>query len=88
LTGRPDVLVTTVVGGMRLSCYLPTRTFELVVHGYDIARAAGLAFEPDPQALATTLGLAGEIAVATGRAGEVLAALTGRVPLPTDFSLV
>ena len=31
---------------MRLSDYLPTRTFELVVHGLDIARAAQLP-EPD-----------------------------------------
>jgi len=88
LLGQPDILVTTVVGGMWLSRYLPTRTFELVVHGYDISRAAGLDFHPDTDALAATVSLAGEIAVATGRAGDVLVALTGRTGLPPGFSIV
>ena len=29
----PDALVETIGGGMRVAAYLPTRTFELVVHG-------------------------------------------------------
>ena len=37
-----DPVISTIFGGMRLSDYLPTRTFELVVHGLDIARAAQL----------------------------------------------
>ena len=37
-----DDLLTTIVGGMRLAAYLPTRTFELAVHGADIAAATGL----------------------------------------------
>ncbi len=37
-----DDLPTTLVGGMRLAAYLPTRTFELAVHGTDIAAATGL----------------------------------------------
>ena len=37
-----DDLLTTLVGGMRLAAYLPTRTFELAVHGTDIAAATGL----------------------------------------------
>lgn len=88
LLGQTDILVTTVVGGMWLSRYLPTRTFELVVHGYDIARATGLDFDPDEEALGATVALAGEIAIATGRAGDVLVALTGRTGLPAGFSLV
>ena len=33
----PDALITTIAGGMRVASYVPTRTIELVVHGYDIA---------------------------------------------------
>ena len=33
-------LVTTIAGGMRLSDYLPTRTFELAVHTADLAHGA------------------------------------------------
>jgi len=32
-----DYVTTTIAGGMRLDEYLRTRTFELVVHGLDIA---------------------------------------------------
>ena len=39
-------MVTTAGGGMRVSDYLPTRTFELTVHCLDIARATGLDFVP------------------------------------------
>ena len=35
-------LLTTIVGGMRLADYLPTRTFELAVHTSDLAAALGL----------------------------------------------
>ena len=35
-------LLTTIAGGMRLDEYLRTRTFELVVHGLDIAVATGV----------------------------------------------
>jgi hypothetical protein len=34
-------LLTTIAGGMRLADYLPTRTFELVVHTADLATAIG-----------------------------------------------
>lgn len=32
--------MTTAAGGMRLGTWLPTRTFELVVHSLDLATAA------------------------------------------------
>lgn len=73
-----DRLLTTVAGGMRLRDYLPTRTFELVVHGSDIATAAGLDWSPPGDALAATVALAGEIAVAGGDGVRLLRALTGR----------
>jgi uncharacterized protein (TIGR03083 family) len=89
VAGDDDPLITTVGGGMRLRQYLPTRTFELVVHGLDIARSAGL---PAPSysadLLAEVLGLAGAAAVLGGRGPELLLALTGREPLSPDFSIV
>ncbi|MEP6981943.1 MAG: maleylpyruvate isomerase N-terminal domain-containing protein, partial [Nakamurella sp.] len=36
----PDLVVHTVFGGMRVATYLQTRTFELCVHGLDIACSA------------------------------------------------
>jgi uncharacterized protein (TIGR03083 family) len=41
----PDLVVHTIVGGMRVAAYLPTRTFELCVHGLDIAAATGISVE-------------------------------------------
>ena len=49
-----DDLLTTLAGGMRLSAYLPTRTFELAVHGGDIARATGLPLAYLPKDPTTT----------------------------------
>ena len=89
VAGEDDPLITTIGGGMRLRQYLPTRTFELVVHGLDIARAAGL---PAPHysadLLTEVLGLAGAAAVLGGRGPELLLALTGRTALPGGFSVV
>ncbi|MGI8458100.1 MAG: maleylpyruvate isomerase N-terminal domain-containing protein [Propionibacteriaceae bacterium] len=84
-----DPLIETIVGGMHLSSYLPTRTFELVVHGFDIATAADL----DPPSvsrdvLASCAALAAEIAAARGDGRELLLTLTGRRRLPPGFSVV
>jgi hypothetical protein len=79
-------VLTTVAGPMRLVDYLPTRTFELVVHGLDIARATGLdPAYPDP-VVAQAVALAGQVAVRTGRGPDLLLALTGRQAL--GFSVV
>ena len=79
-------VLTTVAGPMRLVDYLPTRTFELVVHGLDIARATGVeATYPEP-VIAQAVTLAGQVAVRTGRGPDLLLALTGRQPL--GFSVV
>ena len=83
-----DDLLTTIVGGMRLAAYLPTRTFELVVHGADIAAATGLVVAFPPEVLAEATTLAARIAVELGKGPEVLAALTGRSGLPAGFSVV
>ena len=84
-----DPVIETIVGGMRFSEYLPTRTFELVVHGYDIAAALDLDPPPlDVDTLASALDLAGRIAIAAGSGDAVLRALTGRTELPTCFTVV
>jgi uncharacterized protein (TIGR03083 family) len=84
-----DPLIETVIGGMRLSTYLSTRTFELVVHGFDIARAAGLGDPNYPEETLTEVAtLAAVAAVLTGQGSAVILALTGRVPLPAGFSVV
>jgi uncharacterized protein (TIGR03083 family) len=87
-TTDPDALIATIAGGMRVRSYLPTRTFELVVHGLDVAAATGLAVEFTPDVLVEAAQLAARICVVTGQAPVLLAALTGRTALPGGFSLV
>ena len=49
LSGGGDPLITVIGGaGIRLHTYLPTRTFELAVHGLDIARAVGISLSCQP----------------------------------------
>jgi uncharacterized protein (TIGR03083 family) len=86
--GAGDPVIETIVGGMRLSCYLPTRTFELAVHGLDIARATSLPFELPVEVLAEVATLAARSAVAQGKGPELVMALTGRAELPSGFSMV
>lgn len=84
-----DPLITVIGGlGLRLSTYLPTRVFELAVHGLDVARAAGLDFTVPDDALAEATVLAARISVRLGTATPVLLALTGRSDLPPGFSVV
>jgi uncharacterized protein (TIGR03083 family) len=82
-------LLTTAAGGMRLRTYLPTRTLELVVHGLDIATAAGL---PAPEYRHAVLSEVAEVAagaaVLQDHGLELIRALTGRAPLPEGFSVV
>jgi hypothetical protein len=83
-----DAVVLTAGGGMRVRDWLPTRTFELVVHGMDVAAAAGVGagFGADVTAEATLL--AARMAVEIGEGPVVLRALTGRGPLPEKFSVI
>lgn len=88
LDGRGDELIAVLGGaGMRLFAYLPTRIFELTVHGFDIADATGLDFAPPGEALRVSASLGARIAVAMGHGEVVLRALTGRAPLPQPFSV-
>ncbi|NPD04783.1 hypothetical protein HN031_08825 [Nocardioides sp. zg-1308] len=81
-------LVTTIAGGMRLADYLPTRTFELVVHTADLARALDLPADPPSTAASHALALASRLAVDRGLAGPLLLAATGRDGLPAGFSVL
>jgi hypothetical protein len=83
-----DDVVTSAVGGMRVRDWLPTRTFELIVHGLDTAAAAGLPHDIAPAAIAEVAGQAARTAAAVGDGELVLRALTGRGELPTRFSIV
>lgn len=83
-----DPVIETIVGGMRLSRYLVTRTFELVVHCLDIGRAGGLPFDPPGPALTQALRLASDVATLRGDGASLLLALTGRHTLPDGFSVV
>lgn len=84
-----DPLIEVIGGlGVRLSTYLPTRTFELAVHGLDIAHAAGIAYAPPDAVLAAATVLAAQVAAASGRGEAALLAMTGRAPLPPGFSIV
>jgi Mycothiol maleylpyruvate isomerase N-terminal domain len=89
-----DFCLTTIAGGMRLDEYLRTRTFELVVHGYDIAAAAGPGVAggegsgPATAAVLDAATLAAEVAVLEGRGADLLLAATGRATLPRGFSVV
>lgn len=83
-----DPVIESIAGGMRLSGYLVTRTFELVVHSLDIAAATGLSYDPPADALAESLALAVDVAVDRGQGSRLLLALTGRASLASGFSVV
>lgn len=82
-------LVATPAGSMTLVNYLPTRTFELTVHGLDLARVLGqsppLTMSP---AISASCELAGRLAARHQDAAEFLLMLTGRSGLPTAASIL
>ena len=86
--GDEDPVVETLGGGMRVSDYLPTRTFELTVHALDIAAALGTTFQPPRASLAEALHVAADSALELGLGTDVVLALTGRRPLPEGSSVV
>jgi hypothetical protein len=84
-----DAVVETRVGSMSLIGYLPTRTFELVVHSLDLVAATGLALPAEfAEPVAGCLQLAARLAATRVDPGDVLLALTGRRPLPDGFSVL
>jgi len=85
---KPDDLVVTPVGGMRLAGYLPTRTFELTVHTCDLAAAIGVPASVPDAAASAGLHLLADLAVEKGLAAALLLAATGRGPLPGGFTVL
>jgi uncharacterized protein (TIGR03083 family) len=85
-----DELLTTLLGGMRLIDYLPTRTFELTVHTIDLARATGQPPAPPAGPARSTLLLTAELVARGGpaAAADALSALTGRQALPPGFTVL
>jgi hypothetical protein len=83
-------MVTTVAGGMRFAEYVPTRTFELVVHTLDLVAALGGTSDPQPpaRAAAEALRVIADLAAEDGRAGALLLAATGRAGLPAGFTVL
>lgn len=88
LANAGDPVISTAAGGMRLSDYLPTRIFELVVHSVDLARATGQAESLPADICHSALQVAVEVALRRGNGEHVLLALTGRASLPGGFSVV
>lgn len=87
LGGVPDdALVTTPVGGMLLRDWLPTRTFELAVHGLDLQAATAVPIDLPGEVLAAATTLAATTAVEVGDGRTVLLALTGRGALPEGYT--
>lgn len=84
----PDTLAGTPFGGMHLADYLVTRTFELVVHGCDIAEATDRPVSVPDAAAADAVRLLGELALAKGVAGRLLLGATGRGSLPLGFTVL
>ncbi len=83
-----EAAVVTPFGVMTLGTYLPTRAFELTVHGLDLAAAIGIS-PPGPLAGTAPDALAVCARLATPEAAvTAVLALTGRGPLPDGFSVL
>jgi len=83
-----DHIMATPVGGIRLIDYLPTRTFELIIHTLDLAKAVGVAVEPPSNGMESTLQILGQLALYRGHAPNLILAATGRHGLPDGFSVL
>lgn len=89
LDGVGDPIIKVFGGyGIRLSDYLDTRVFELVVHSLDISRATGVPADLPRDALRSATLLAASTAVHFGDGEALLLVLTGRASLPAGFSVV
>ncbi|TFC32200.1 hypothetical protein E3O55_06005 [Cryobacterium sp. MDB1-18-2] len=83
-----DEFVLTPFGGMLLADYLPTRVFELAVHGCDLAASLGIPPTVPESAVSVAVHLLGDLAVRGGKGPELLLAGTGRGPLTDRFSVL
>lgn len=83
-----DHVFATLIGGIRLIDYLPTRTLELVVHTLDLQEATGIEGDPPRDAMLSTLRLLAELAVDTPDAGHLALLATGRDAWDGPFSVI
>ena len=83
-----DCIMATPVGGIRLIDYLPTRTFELIIHTMDLAKAVGVDDKPPESGLEATIQILGQLALYRGQAPNLILAATGRHGLPDGFSVL
>lgn len=89
IQSQPVNRIVSIGGmGIRLTEYLRTRVFELVVHTIDLSRATGVIHELPVTAIADAVSLATSVAMLRGSGESILLALTGRESLPSDFSVV
>jgi uncharacterized protein (TIGR03083 family) len=89
LVGRaaPDATVGTPFGTLPLVQYLTSRTAELTIHGVDLAHAIAVSPVVPADALGETLRFIAATAVRRGEGVRLVRALSGREPLPPDFSV-
>lgn len=84
----PGRRIGSPAGTMTLAEYLPSRIAELTTHGLDIRLAVGADLETPDTAIAASLAHFSRLAVRKKSGQDVLLAITGRRPLPDDYSLV
>ena len=82
-----DATLGSPVRTMTLGEYLPSRTAELTIHGLDLVRAIGAELAPPAEALEVSLAFVARLSARQGSGETVLLALSGRVPLPSGFSI-
>ena len=83
-----DHIMGTLAGGMRLIDYLPTRTFELIIHTMDLTQALGVESNPPERGMELTLQIIGQLALHRGHAPELVLAATGRHGLTSGFTVL
>ena len=89
IESQPANRIVSIGGmGIRLSEYLRTRVFELVVHTIDLSRATGLPHSVPEPVIEDAVTLAAAVAARRGSGETLLLALTGRAPLAEGFSVV
>lgn len=82
-----DALIVHSTGHAQFIVYLPTRTFELVVHTLDLQRATGQPLTVDRVSLQDTLHMLIDTVDRTDPVALLLA-LTGRQQLPASFNIL
>ncbi len=83
-----DFILACPIGGIRLIDYLPTRTFELIIHTMDLAKAVGVEAKPPEAGMDATLQIMGQLALHRGHSSELILAATGRGGLSEGFSVL